>query len=502
MTELAQWSAAQTAAAVARRDVSPVEVVEACIDRIERLNSSLNAVVFVGYDDARKAAKRAEVEVMQGSPLGPLHGVPTLMKDLFDFKPGWPATFGGIPSLAQFTVDARCPFVERVEAAGGIVVGKTNSPIMGFRGVCDNPLFGATRNPFDLERNSGGSSGGSAAAVASGMVPFAEGTDGGGSIRIPSAWCGTLGFQPSFGRVPFIVRPNALGNTMPFLYEGPISRTSADARLVLKALSGRDARDPFSFTSALEEPAEDRSFGPLRVGFTPDFGIFPVEPEIRGRIASVINDLASSGVVVEEVDLGLPFSQRQLSDLWCRQIMISNVATLLNFQDNGVDLLADNDGDMPETYLRWVEHARSMTLPEVIRDYEMRAVIIDKFAAAFETFDILLSPTVAAMPVLNSAQKGMTFGPDLIGDEQVDSSIGWCMTYFTNFTGHPAASVPVGSVNGLPVGMQVMGSRFGDGDVLRFLEAFEARWPWSGMYARVEGGTAQPVPRARPSEQG
>ena len=482
MADLARWSAAETAAAVAAREISPVEVVDACIDRIEGMNDSLNAVVFRGYEDAREAAKRAEAEVMAGDELGPLHGVPTLMKDLFDFKPGWPATFGGIPSLASFSIDARCPFVERVEAAGGIVVGKTNSPIMGFRGACDNPLFGPTRNPFDLERNSGGSSGGSAAAVASGMVPFAEGTDGGGSIRIPSAWCGTLGFQPSFGRVPFIVRPNALGNTMPFLYEGPIARTAADARLVLDALSGRDPRDPFSFDAPLAEPASDRSFGPLRVGVTPDFGVFPVDPAIRHRFAAVVDDLSRDGIAVEEVEVGLPFSQQQLSDLWCRQIMISSVATLLNFQDNGVDLLADNADSMPDVYVRWVEHTRGMSLTEVIRDYEMRAVIIDAFNAVFDKVDILLSPTLAAMPVLNNPSRGMTFGPESIGGEAVDSSIGWCMTYFTNFTGHPAASVPVGLVDGLPVGMQVMGSRYGDSDVLRFVEAFEARWPWAHIY--------------------
>lgn len=470
------------ASAVASKEISPIELIDQCIERIQRRNPSINAVVFEGFDDARVAAREAERAVMSGSNLGALHGVPTLMKDLFDFKPGWPATFGGVPSLRSFSVDARCPFVERAEGAGAIVVGKTNSPIMGFRGTCDNPLFGATRNPFDVQRNSGGSSGGSAAAVADGLVPFAEGTDGGGSIRIPSAWCGTFGFQPSFGRVPFVVRPNALGNTMPFLYEGPITRNVEDARLVLGVLSGRDVRDPFSLETRPHEWSSDRGFGSLRVGVTLDFGVFPVDPRIRARIRECAARLEDAGVSVVDIDPGLTLSQHQLSDLWCRQIMISNVATVMSFKDNGMDLLADNDGHLPEPYVRWIEHAREMKLPEVIRDYEQRSQLIDAFGNVFREVDILISPTVASLPVMNSPDAGMTFGPDTVEGVAVDASIGWCMTYFTNFTGHPAASVPVGLVDGLPVGMQVMGSRYGDEDVLSFAAAFEARWPWTDMY--------------------
>ena len=168
------------------------------------------------------------------------------LKDLFDFKPGWKATFGGLPVLADHVIDAYCVFAERVEQAGAIIVGKTNSPVMGFRGACDNYLFGPTRNPFDTSKNSGGSSGGSAAAVADGLLPFAEGTDGGGSIRIPAAWCGIYGFKPSWGRVPVVLRPDAFAGTNPFVAEGPLTRTVADAALVLQALAGYDSRDPYS----------------------------------------------------------------------------------------------------------------------------------------------------------------------------------------------------------------------------------------------------------------
>src|SRR3954451_13775527 len=182
------------AARIRRRELPPVEVVDAFIARIEARNPSLTAFVYCGFEDARREAKAAEAAVMAGGPLGPLHGVPTAIKDLFDFKPGWPATFGGVRALKDFRPPWYCAVAERIEKAGAIVLGKTNSPVMGCRGVSDNSLFGPSRNPFDPARNTGGSSGASAAAVADGLVPFSEGTDGGGSIRIPASWCGVYGF--------------------------------------------------------------------------------------------------------------------------------------------------------------------------------------------------------------------------------------------------------------------------------------------------------------------
>src|ERR687894_2445867 len=244
-------SAAALARNIRRKEVSPVEVVEDAIARIEAHNPKINALVIFGYGDARKAAKAAEAAVMRGDPLGPLHGVPVAMKDCFDFKPGWVTTFGGIRALKNYVADSYCMFAERMERAGAILVGKTNSPVFGFRGTCDNYLFGPSKNPFDLTKNTGGSSGGSAAAVADALLPLAEGTDGGGSIRIPASWCGLYGYKASFGRVPYTGRPNAFGSINPFLFEGALTRTVDDAALALDVLAGYDDRDPF----ALDDPA-------------------------------------------------------------------------------------------------------------------------------------------------------------------------------------------------------------------------------------------------------
>src|SRR5918998_3000701 len=285
--ELAYMTATELAGRIRRRELSPVEVVEAFIDRIQARNQSLNAFVYSGFDDARQRARQAEQALVSGAELGVLHGVPTAIKDLFDFQPGWPATFGGIRALKDFTLDISCAFAERIQRAGAIVVGKTNSPIMGFRGTCDNYLFGPSRNPFAPAKNTGGSSGGSAAAVADGLLPLAEGTDGGGSIRIPAAWCGVFGYKASFGRVPFLTSPNAFGAAdSPFLFEGPITRTVEDAALALNVLAGYDSRDPFS----LSEPVGDftaatrQSIRGLRIAYSPDLDVFPIDP----RVAEVV----------------------------------------------------------------------------------------------------------------------------------------------------------------------------------------------------------------------
>jgi amidase len=480
--EFAYMTAIDLAARVRRRELSPVELVDATIERIERRNPSLNAFIFEGFDDAREQAQKAEQAVVSGAELGRLHGVPTAIKDLFDFKPGWPATFGGIRAFQDFIADFYCIFAERIERAGAIIIGKTNSPVMGFRGTCDNPLFGPTRNPFDTSKNTGGSSGGSAAAVADGLVPFAEGTDGGGSIRIPAAWCGLYGYKASFGRIPCVIRPNAFGNTMPFIYEGPLTRNVDDAALALTVLSGYDPRDPFSldedrdFTDAVRS-----SIRGMRIAYSPDFGVYPVDRRVAATVADAVRAFEQAGAHVEEVQIDIPFDQRALSDLWCRQIMLVNLGTFENFKSMGMDLLADSRDDFPPQYLRWIDEAYTLDVVDINRDYVMRTTVYDAIQTVFETHDLLVTPTLATMPVPNS-DDGNTVGPSEVEGVEVDELIGWCMTYFTNFSGHPSASIPAGLADELPVGMQIIGRRYADHDVLAASAAFERVRPWQQDY--------------------
>jgi amidase len=476
-------SAAGLAELIRRKEVSPVEVLEQAIARIEAGNPKVNAIVVPYFEDARRAARAAEDAVMRGDPLGPLHGVPIAIKDLFDFKPGWVSTFGGIRALKDHVVDGYCAFAERMEQAGAVLVGRTNSPTFGFRGTCDNFLFGPTRNPFDLTRNSGGSSGGSAAAVAAGFLPICEGTDGGGSIRIPAAWCGVYGYKASFGRVPVIGRPNAFGHFNPFIFEGPITRTVEDAALTLNVLAGYDARDPVSIDEDVDFlPALRGSIAGMRIGYTRDFSIFPIDPAVTEIVDAAVQAFAEAGAVVEEVDLGIRRSQRELSDVWCRFIAPLNLAAVEGFKREGIDLLQDHPEDLPPEVLDWLELAKSLTVARFLADQEIRTEIFDAFRTSFERFDLLVSPTLPCLPVEN-ATDGNTVGPAEIEGGAVDRLIGWCMTYLVNFTGNPAATVPAGLAAGnLPVGMQIIGRRYADADVLAASAAFERLRPWADTY--------------------
>jgi amidase len=482
--DLAYAPATELAARIRRRDLSPVELLDAVIARIEARNPSLNALVFTAFDEARERAQEVERALTSGEALGPLHGVPTAIKDLFDFKPGWPATFGGIRALQDFTVPGVCTYAERMEAAGAILVGKTNSPVMGFRGTCDNYLFGPSRNPFDTTKNTGGSSGGSAAAVADGLLPLAEGTDGGGSIRIPAAWCGLYGYKASFGRVPYTARPNAFGSLNPFLFEGPLTRTVDDAALALDVLAGYDDRDPF----ALDDPtsfagATRRSVSGWRIAYSPDFGVYPVDRRVAAVVEQAVRAFEEAGAVVEQVDLTFDHDQRELSDLWCRLILPLNIEGLEGMKAQGLDLLGQHRDDFPPEYLRWIDEGYRLSAQDVLRDQRMRTHVYDQIQQVLRTHDLLVTPTLAALPVDN-ADDGNTVGPNCIEGVDVDPLIGWCLTYFINFTGHPAASIPAGDVDGLPVGMQLIGRRYADADVLAASAAIERLRPWQDAYAR------------------
>ena len=244
--------------------------------------------------------------------------------------------------------------------AGGILVGKTNSPSMGMRGATDNFLFGPTRNPFDLTRNAGGSSGGSAAAVADGQVALAEGVDGGGSIRIPSSCCGVYGFQPSFGRVPCVLYPNAFGATQPFLYEGPITRTVDDAALALTAIAGDDPRDPYAIPGKDDfRDVTSRNVKGMRIAYSPDLGVFAVDHRVRATVETALDGFRAAGAVVEEVRIELDHTHRELADLWCRIIAPLNVNALDTLASMGIDLWGEHRDDLPPDYMEWIDAGRS-----------------------------------------------------------------------------------------------------------------------------------------------
>lgn len=482
MYQYSYKSVVELSSLIREKALSPVELMEDTIKRIETRNQETNSFVYVNVEEARERAKKAEKKIMDGEEVGLLHGIPTAIKDLYDFKPGWPATYGGIPALKNYIADDYCVYAEKIEKAGAIIVGKTNSPIMGFRGTCDNPLFGPTKNPFNLLKNSGGSSGGSAAAVADGLVPIAEGTDGGGSIRIPSSCCGTYGFQASFGRVPVTMRPNAFGGTGPFLYEGTITRTVEDAAIGMTALSGYDTRDPFSLhLNADYIGALNKSMKGWKIAYSPNFDVYPVDERVKNVIDGAVKLFEQAGAYVEEVEIGIKRDQKELSDLWCRMIMSGSVSSFEGFKQQGLDLLRNHRDDLPKEFTHWLEHAYEMKLPDLINDQIIRTEIYDAIQKVFNSYDLIITPTLACLPVDNTVG-GETKGPSAINGVEVDPLIGWCLTYLTNFTGHPAASIPAGLAEGLPVGMQIIGKRYKDEDVFTASSVFEQIKPWKDTY--------------------
>ena len=476
-------SAAELARRIRAKQVSPVEVMDAAIARIEAHNAKINALVILHLDEARAAAKAAEAAIMRGDAVGPLHGVPVAMKDCFDFKPGWVTTFGGVRGLASYVAKTSCTFVERMEKAGAIIVGKTNAPVFGFRGTCDNYMFGPSRNPFDLTKNTGGSSGGGAGAVAAGLLPLCEGTDGGGSIRIPASWCGVYGYKASFGRVPLLGGADAFSGVTPFIFEGPITRTVEDAALAMTALAGYDPRDLFALEGSVDFLGATRaSIAGKTIAYTPDYGIFPVDRQVVAFVDKAVRAFEEAGARVEEVEIGLTRAQGELSDLWCRFVAARQVAALDQFKREGFDLVAEHHDDFPPEFWRWDEIGRRITVPEMLADQAIRSEVVAALRAVFDRYDLLVSPTLACLAVDNAAD-GNTLGPAEIEGEKIDRLIGWCMTYLINFIGYPAATVPAGlSATGLPVGMQIVGRLYADADVMATSAQFERLRPWMDTY--------------------
>ncbi len=489
MTEIhtlpGRWeSATEIARRVQAKEQSAVEVVADAFMRIDQLNTRYGAVTFADREGALESARGLDRKLAEDQQLGPLAGVPTLMKDLYGFRPGWPTTLGGLPAarhdIAPADVWSRYPL--QVTRNDGILLGQTNSSTFGFSGATDNAIFGPSRNPFDPLRNSGGSSGGSAVAVATGMVPVAGASDAGGSIRIPAAWTGTVGFQPSAGRVPSTPRPS-LFHLGPHLYEGPVTRSVEDTLLVMNALQGFDPHDPYSTpTAPFAADLLHRGINGLRIGLSLDFGGFPVNPRVREAVLSAAHALEELGAIVEPVALNLGFSHQEHTEMWLRSMGLLMLADLDGFAARGIHLGSD---DLPKQVHHWTEQAKMMSARDIAHDRVMRTSILDGILNVQDGYELIVGPTVVDLPVLNRGD-GKTVGPDVVDGVKIDPLIGWCPTYLTNFSGSPSISVPAGLVGGLPVGLLIVGRKYEDASVLAAAAAFEIARPWMPHFSLVK----------------
>ena len=480
--------ATELAARIRRRDLSPVEVVKAYLGRIEDRNPSINAYTLVLADSALDSAREAETAVMSGRPLGPLHGVPVAIKDLDDFA-------GAPTSMGSLAVQNRVPktsaaAVERLTRAGAIVLGKTNTPEFGHKGITDNLRFGPTSTPWKVGFNSGGSSGGSAAAVADGLAALGQGTDGGGSVRIPAAFSGVVGFKPSFGRVPSVTRPDGFLWSHPLVHIGPLARTVGDAALMTAVMAGPHAGDPLS----LPDDGVDYRRGAaesgrrFRVAFSPRLGDFPVDERVATVVSSAVETLRATRIEVDEVELDFKAGHDTLAGLWVRVISVHYAAIARHWKDDGIDLLGDHGSKLTPHFRQMMIDAQKISAVDHALDDVLRTGVFDGLQAVFDNYDLIVSPTLAIPPVAN-ATNGNTIGPTEINGDSVDPLIGWCMTFPINFTGHPAISVPAGlTVEGLPVGLQIIGRRYADENVLALASRFEQARPWLQSYPGVVSG--------------
>ena len=457
--DLCYLSATDLAVVIRTKQVSPVEVVDAVLARIEQLNPRLNAFCLVTADAARQAAQAAEHAVMHGEPLGPLHGVPVSIKDLVLTK--GMRTMRGSKLYEHDVPTEDAPVVERLKTAGAIVLGKTTTPEFGFKGVTDSPVTGITRNPWHPERTPGGSSGGAGVAVATGMGPLAVGTDGGGSIRIPSSFCGIYGLKPHLGRVP-VYPASTIGDIS---HVGPMTRTVRDAALMLNAIAGADDRDRLSLPTSHPDyvQAIEGDIDGLRVAWSADLGFAVVDPQVKQITAAAVAAFSEFGCHVEEIN-----PRFDNPGEFFQYFFYVNIATML--QD-----YPGYERQIDPQLLANIAEMKGVSGQDYARVMLRRSAIFDKIQRLFATYDVLLCPTVAVPPF----EVGIE-GPTQIAGQVVDRRTWIAMTPLFNLTGQPAATVPCGfTKEGLPIGLQIVGRRFDEVTVLRASAAFEAARPWA-----------------------
>jgi len=449
-----------------RKAVSPMELMQAFLERIDRVNPIINAYCTLVPDMAMEAARKAESAIMRSAEVGLLAGLPVSIKDVVPTA-GIRTTYGS--KLYENLVPSEdALIVARLKEAGGIVLGKTNTPEFAAGASTFNKVFGITRNPWNADFTVGGSSGGAAAAVAAGIGPLAQGSDLGGSLRLPGSFCGVVGFRPSPGRVPKF--PNEL-NWDDLSVQGPIARTIPDTALFLDAMSGPDGRSPVSLpkeATSFLQAAQNPDARKLKIAWSDNLNLMPVDPVVLKEARKAIDVFRGLGSeVIEDCP---DFSEARETALTLRGVRF-------------VALYGEQYRSDPE-FRRWVnplvtgniEQGLKLTVEEIARAHRQRSEIWNRTKGFFDKYDLLLTPT-APIPPFPAEVKF----PTEIAGKPMENYLDWVMlTYAITITGHSAVSVPCGwTEKGLPIGLQIVGRHHGEAALLRAAAAFEQAAPWA-----------------------
>lgn len=464
-SDLCFLSAADAILCFKRGELSPVEYLQALIARIETVNPGLNAFTYTCFDRALAQAREAEQRYQRGADTRPLEGVPVVIKDLHPVA--GEITTSGSRLLEDYRPDYTAPAVQRLFDAGAIMHARTTTPEFAHAGYTYSALWGVTRNPWNTDYAPGGSSGGSGAALAAGMTPLADGTDGGGSIRIPASACGVVGFKPSFGRNPLNILPTDFEL---LLHIGPMARSVEDARLMQNVMCGPHVDDLTSLKPKLELPAEPDAIAGWKIAYSPDLGYVEVDPEITANTEACCQTFRELGCTVDEVEVDWDWSAL---DAW--QIHWEVLSAALLGDDVGRARYLEMHPFLVDTVRKGQQHsAEAFKKTEFVRTAMWR-----KLGPILEQYDVLICPTLAIATV--RADHDPTDADFRINGRRIDPYVGWYLTYQFNILSQlPVISVPSGfTAAGLPTGLQIIGKSYDDVAVFQAAHAFEKARPWN-----------------------
>ena len=451
---------------IKRQELTSEDITEALIERIEKINPIVNAYCTTTFDLAREMAKNADNAVKKGEPLGVLHGIPTSIKDLIMTK-GIRTTYGSLLH-EDFIPEEDDVAVIRLKEAGAVLIGKSNTPEFGHIALTNNKIFGETKTPWDVERNSGGSSGGAAAAVASGLAPLALGSDGGGSIRVPSSCCGVYGLKPTFGRIPSYPRIGVVFKSMD--HYGPITRYVKDAALMLNVMKGHHPADPDSFPDDNIDYVKILENKPkkLKIGYSMTLGFGKVlEEEVKDNVLNSVKKFEQFDWDVEEAKIKMRTPELAFNTLVA-------VGYAYDLQKDYDKRLEDLSPDLKAT----IRFGLDTSAMNVGKAKEQRKKVYEVLYQYFQNYDILITPTLPCPAIKPKWQESGTVFP-IIGKKALNITSWMTYTYPFNMSGLPAASIPSGWTNsGLPIGMQIVGKRYDEKTVLQVSTAFEEIAPW------------------------